>query len=135
MLFSRRLNSAQVIQLTSPSPNDGTSTVAANLSVSIAQLGRRVLLIDADNHRPRQHAIFHLTDESPNPPATMESMLSASTATTVENLSVLSLRAWNSEGGEFYANGAFARMIAQAREAYDVIVIDSEPLWPFPIHA
>ena len=37
LLFNRRYEACRVIQLTSPSPDDGTSTIAANLAVSIAQ--------------------------------------------------------------------------------------------------
>jgi polysaccharide biosynthesis transport protein len=49
--------------LTSPEPGAGKSTVAANLSVSLAKTGYRVVLIDMDFHRPRQHSIFNLPNE------------------------------------------------------------------------
>ncbi len=53
--------SLKVILITSAVAEEGKSTVAANLAAVTAQLGRRVLLIDADTRRPTQHALWHLT--------------------------------------------------------------------------
>src|SRR5262249_22087000 len=53
----------KVIQLTSPNMGDGKTTVAANLAVSIAESGKRVVLVDADCRRPRVHKLFGITSE------------------------------------------------------------------------
>jgi succinoglycan biosynthesis transport protein ExoP len=52
----------EVIQVTSPSPGDGKSTVAANLAIAIGSLGIPTTLIDADFWAPRQHLIFSLSN-------------------------------------------------------------------------
>ena len=54
---------AKVIIVTSPSASEGKSTTAANLAISLAKSGQRVLLIDADLRRPRQHELFGLPNE------------------------------------------------------------------------
>ena len=41
----------------------GTTYLAANLAVVFAQLGEKTLLIDADMHTPRQHALFQLNNQ------------------------------------------------------------------------
>lgn len=46
--------------ITSPEPGAGKSTVAANLAVSLAEGGNRVVLIDMDFHRPRLHSMLGL---------------------------------------------------------------------------
>ena len=53
----------KLLVLTSPSPGEGKSTVASNLAIAIAEVGQRILLIDADMRRPRLHEIFELENE------------------------------------------------------------------------
>ncbi len=54
----------RVIAVTSSSPREGKSFISANLAVAISQMGKRVLLIDADMRRPRQHKIWQLPNLS-----------------------------------------------------------------------
>lgn len=50
------------ILITSPSPSEGKSTTSANLSVVMAQTGKRVIIVDADLRRPTQHKIFGVSN-------------------------------------------------------------------------
>ena len=50
--------SPRVILVTSPGPKAGKTTTVANLGISLAESGRRVLLIDGDLRRPRLGKLF-----------------------------------------------------------------------------
>jgi len=54
----------KVIVVTSSVPQEGKSTVSANLAVVMAHSGRRVLLVDADMRRPVQHQILDLINDA-----------------------------------------------------------------------
>jgi len=54
----------QVIQITSPQPNDGKSFVSLNLALALVQGGGSVLLVGADMRRPGLHRAFGLSNDS-----------------------------------------------------------------------
>lgn len=58
--FLRSDKELKVIVVSSSLPQEGKSTVAANLALAVAQLGRKVLLVDADMHSPSQQRIWEL---------------------------------------------------------------------------
>lgn len=60
LLFSQNIAGCRVVTVTSPNPQDGKSTVVANLAVILAEMGRQVLVVDADFRRPKQHVLFRV---------------------------------------------------------------------------
>ena len=61
--FAGSRKSTQIIMVTSAGPGEGKSTTLANLGVTMAQSGKRVLVIDADLRRPTQHKIFSVSSQ------------------------------------------------------------------------
>jgi capsular exopolysaccharide synthesis family protein len=57
------IQGGKIIQVTSPLPGDGKSTIAGNLACSIAQSGKRTLLIDCDLRRPQITDNFACSDK------------------------------------------------------------------------
>jgi capsular exopolysaccharide synthesis family protein len=57
--FLNSERSVKSIVITSSAPQEGKSTVAANLAASMAQVGNKVLLVDANLHQPMQHRIWN----------------------------------------------------------------------------
>ncbi len=60
LVFAAERNKHKVYVITSPGPEEGKSVTTANLAVAMAAAGMRVLLIDADLRRPKQHHFFNL---------------------------------------------------------------------------
>jgi polysaccharide biosynthesis transport protein len=70
-VFNDRSGPRRALAVVSPNAGDGKSFFAANLAVTLAQLGGRTLLIDADLRGPRQHEVFNLSN-----PVGLEGILS-----------------------------------------------------------
>ena len=60
LAFSAIGNEMKVLLATSPAAGDGKSFISANLAVAYAQEGKKVLMIDCDLRRGRQHEIFEV---------------------------------------------------------------------------
>ena len=130
LFFSSRDKSHKVIQVTSPSPGDGKSTLIANLAVSIAQSGKTVLLVDADLRRPRQHKVIGedsdrgfaalLKGEAELPEVVLP--------TEVEGLFFIPCGERPSNPAELLTSPRLAEFIELAREKYDYVLIDTPPL-------
>ncbi len=62
MLFAAPEN-LRSVAVTSASPGEGKTVIAANLATGLAQAGQRVVIVDADLRRPKIHEIFGLPME------------------------------------------------------------------------
>lgn len=60
VMFALPGNECKCIGVTSPTPGDGKSTTAANLAISLAQIGKKVILIDCDMRLPTIGAKFRV---------------------------------------------------------------------------
>jgi polysaccharide biosynthesis transport protein len=63
-VFNDQTPPRRALAVVSPNSGDGKTFFAANLAVTLAQLGGRTLLVDADLRGPRQHAVFNLDNSS-----------------------------------------------------------------------
>ncbi|HUQ20911.1 MAG TPA: polysaccharide biosynthesis tyrosine autokinase [Gemmatimonadaceae bacterium] len=124
----------QVLVLTSGSPGDGKSTTAANLALTLAQQGVRTLLVDADLRKGVLHKLFSVRRE---PGLTQVLIGKAGLAEAVQvipaaeggvPLSVLTAGPYPPNPAELLGSARMRSLIAEMREQYDTIVIDSPPL-------
>lgn len=116
--------------ITSPGPEDGKSTVAANLAVIMAQGGKRVLLLDADLRRPRLHKFaglpndIGLTDLFIRTPLSLDGAVQS---TLVEGLRAVTSGSLPPNPAELLGSERMQQILALLKQNADVVVVDSPP--------
>ena len=131
LAFNSQETSRMVIS--SPEPGDGKTTVLANLAVTYAQAGKKVLLIDADLRRPGLTKLLGLRG-----PVGLSSLLRAEepletmaaksiAASGIEGLDVLASGPRPTNPAELLSGQRFSELLAWAETIYDQVLIDSPP--------
>ena len=118
------------VLVTSPSPSEGKSLTAANLSIVLAQAGRRVILVDADLHRPRQHRIFKLPHNVGLTSALLDetgSLDGLLCETRVPGLRVMTGGQVPPNPAELLGSTRMRDLLAQLTSLADIVVVDSPP--------
>ncbi len=119
----------KVIVVTSSVPQEGKSTVAANLATSMAQMERRVLLIDGDLHRPSQHHIWELPNaEGLSNVIVGQVEVMAAIKKGMDNLDVLTCGAVPPSPASLLDSKRMASLIESFRSYYDYVIIDAPSL-------
>jgi polysaccharide biosynthesis transport protein len=128
--FLRRKRRVQLVLVTSPHSGDGKSTSASNLAISLAQAGRRVLLIDGDLRKPTQHVIHSLSQERGFSDLLKDTMPIGQVVqpTTVDNLDMITAGLAIPNPAEMLASPRFTELLNEFRRSYDMVIIDSSPL-------
>jgi len=128
----RFLNSDQplkAIVITSSVPREGKSTVTANLAIAMAQLDRRVLLIDADMRRPNQHQIWEIANAvGLSNVITGQADFYKAKQTVMPNLDVLTSGMLPPNPVALLDSQRMSALIEATTKEYDLVLIDSPPL-------
>jgi polysaccharide biosynthesis transport protein len=120
-----------VILVTSPGPNEGKTTVNANLGAALAQSGYRVLLIAADLRRPRLHEAVSVKDKDlglSNILIGVSSLRDAVTSTSVDGLFLLPPGPLPPNPAELLGSKRMADLLSEAREEFDFVIVDTPPV-------
>jgi capsular exopolysaccharide synthesis family protein len=119
----------QVIVISSSVPREGKSTVSANLAAATAELGSRVLLIDADLHHPRQHEIWKISNETGlNEVLLSQAELHQATKAVMPNLDVLTAGNSPVNSLALLSSEKMSLLIEYVRYKYDFVIFDTPPL-------
>lgn len=120
-----------VVQITSATSGCGKSSIAASLSRSLAEMGKRVLLVDADLRRPSLARVFgvqplnSLADAIHDPAMRAEAVY----PTSVPNLDLVpTRRCAGYHELDRLSNGDFSGLLDAWKQEYEVVVLDSPPL-------
>ena len=121
----------KVIAITSCTPNEGKSSVTLNLALSLAEAGKKVILIDADLRksvlvgrtkvRGEVKGLTHyLSKQAP--------MIDVICSTDVKNLHIVYAGPVPPNPAELLGGKYFREMLVSLRKVYDYILIDTPPL-------
>jgi len=137
----------RVVLVSSSTMQEGKSTVASNLAIVYAQQGARVLLIDGDMHKPMQHKTFGLDRE----PGLSEYLLGqipwqdavrhisdvllgdfgvdqALMTPGLDQLDIMTCGRQATNPAGLLATPVMDQFLVQAREDYDMVILDMPPL-------
>lgn len=108
----------------------GTTFMAVNLAVALANAGRRTLLIDANLRTPRVQRMITPLQPTAGLTAVLEGAATYEESVrhdVVENLSVLFAGSESSQSFRLLAGAPFSQLLAQALDEYDVVLLDTPP--------
>ena len=119
----------KVILVTSSVPEEGKSTVTANLAAAIAQLGRNVLLIDADLRRSSQHRLWGVDNRQGLKDIVTDKISPLSVIKQpMPKLNLLTSGIVDSNPLAILDSPEMSDFVGRSRRDYDLILIDAPPL-------
>ena len=152
LLWCEQGDSMKTLVVTSAAPGEGKTMTAANLSVTFAYDGLRVLLIDCDVRRPRQHSLFQM----PRAPGLMELLMPSSGSsngvqslsfnpslgmtesgrpvtdiirpTNVRGLSLLPCGALPTNASNLLSGVRMRVLLQELAKSFDLVILDTPPV-------
>ncbi len=124
---------ATTVLVTSAGPSEGKTTVVANLAATLAEMGRKVLVLSCDFHRPAVHALFSL----PNDRGLADVLMSDAEGpvldgvvkhTSFANVDVVVSGKAPSSASELLSSDRMRMALDEARGLADVILLDTPPV-------
>jgi len=130
VMFSSAEEGSRSVVVTSTQPYEGKTIVAANLAMSLAQTGQRILLIDADMRKPRQHELMNVTQD-PGLSSLLVGKAKANDAvrkSATNNLWVLPAGPHPPNPAELLGSSRFKDLLKTFSQHFDWVVLDSPPV-------
>ncbi len=120
----------QVILVTSTLAQEGKTTCATNIAITMAQFGYRVALLDCDFHRPQIRKIFAIAQEDgmTNLLVGNKKIDDVVCTTEVPNLYVIPSGPIPPNPSEILGSTKMQALVEELKQKYDKIIIDSAPI-------
>jgi len=129
VVFSGPAEHSRTLLITSPSPEDGRTTIATNLGTAMADGGSKVLLVDANFRQPMMHQLYEMGDE-----AGLSNVLIGQAGWTdithevSDRLHVIAAGPLPTNPAELLAGPEMRAFLAEAPQRYDRILIETGPV-------
>ena len=120
----------QTMIITSPNPSEGKTITTANLGIVFALLGKKVIIVDTDLRKPKQHILFGI-DRSPGLTNCLVEDLSIEEVTYptgIENLSLIPSGKMPPNPAEILSTQKMNEIIEKIHAISDLVLFDSPPL-------
>lgn len=123
-------NPLKTIVITSSRSDEGKSTTAANLAITFAQSGNKVLILDADLRRPKVHRTFGLDNifGLTNILVEGDNNVTYIKKGPVEGLDIITCGAIPPNPSELLGSNQMKQLVSRLREDYDVVILDAPPV-------
>jgi capsular exopolysaccharide synthesis family protein len=127
-------NRPKVLVLTSAGPGDGKTTVVSNLGIAMAEIRRKVLIIDADLRRPRMHDLFGLPNDLGLSTILREKSLDRFDLqdviheTSVPGLFILPSGPPTASAANLLYSPNMAEILEKFKKEFDLVLIDTPPM-------
>ena len=119
----------RTLVVTSPAAGEGKSSTVANLAVTMAQSGRRTVLVDCDLRRPTLHELFGLAMTPGLTSLALDETVDLPLQeTSVENLWLLSSGPKPPNPADLLGAARMGRLIDQLLERADFVLFDAPPV-------
>ncbi|MBN1312972.1 MAG: polysaccharide biosynthesis tyrosine autokinase [Anaerolineae bacterium] len=127
LMRKEEFDGAMCLLVTSANPQEGKSTISANLAITIAQAGQRVVLIDADMRRPALHNFFGYSSDNG-----LSTLLTGQTglddvlqSTSVANLDLITSGQTPHNPNLLLGSEAMSELLATLKSQVDIVMIDT----------
>ncbi len=122
----------KTVALTSVIPSEGKTTLSCFLGISVAETGKRTVIVECDYRHPMVARNFGVEGERTKTPASDGKKIDASLKkTSVDNLWVLDMKCKVNNPVELICSEAYTNMVKKLREDFDFVIFDTPPLGAF----
>lgn len=122
----------KTLLVTSAMSGEGKTSLTTHLAVSLANAGRKVMIIDADMRRPAVHRVLGLTSK----PGLAELLIGTNQLQDVvqtckiPNLHLVPAGSWSREAAAALSSESWPRILHEASNGFDFVLVDSPPILP-----
>lgn len=136
ILLSTAGHAPKSLLVSSSLPSEGKSTIATNTAISLAQTGKKVLIIDADMRRPRLHSIFNMKNGEGLSSLLASEIDDAEIASSIKQddrskLFVMTSGPIPPNPAELIGSEQMLKLLRLLQSKFDHIVVDSPPIASF----
>lgn len=122
-------HNSKTLVISSPNASEGKSTTSINIAISLSQINKKILLVDADVHRPSIHAKLKMkNDDGIMSVLSGISVFDEAVQPYNSKLDVLTTGPIPQNATEIFSDPSFDSLLSEANEKYDYIILDTPPV-------